>query len=98
MTHRLQVTTSPRSTWLWAATDADAAEVRALLNAGAHFWVPAYRHGREVARVTDVEIGATALEALEALTGAGWSLRWHPNQHPLNQRDTLLGFPVAPPE
>ncbi|GIG40734.1 hypothetical protein [Cellulomonas phragmiteti] len=98
MTHELQVTTSPRSTWLWAASDADAAEVRALLDAGAHFWVPAYRYGNEVARVTDVEIGATALDACETLTASGWVLRWHPDQHPLNRRNTLLGLPIAQPE
>ena len=96
MTRELLVSTSPRSTWLWAATDDDAAAVRALLDAEEQYWTPARRYGQELSHVTDVEIGSAAQDSCAVLTAAGWSLRWHPDQHPLNRRETLLGFPMAP--
>jgi len=94
----LEVTTSPRSTWLWAATVDAAAAVRALLDAHSMSWELPYRYGREVPQVTDVEIGVTAAEACEVLAEAGWTFRWHPDQEPLNRRETLRGVPISQSE
>ena len=89
----LEVSTSPRSTWVWAPDRAAGELVRSTLTAAGLQWFQKVA-GNE--RVTDVDIGVDSLEALEALQAAGYSFRWHPDQYELNRHDTLAGIPVGP--
>jgi len=90
----LELSTSPRATWVWAA-DQDQAEVlQTSLNVAGHEAVAA-RGGNAESRTLDLDIGAVALEGLQFLQDAEYSFRWHPEQHPLNRAERLHGIPVA---
>lgn len=93
----LEVSTTPRETWLWAASSAEADRLRALLSAAGHVVLepdlPAASEeakGYEPGRIIDIEIGATAADALDTVRAAGYTLRWHPRQASPN-RGTLFG-------
>lgn len=90
----LELSTSPRAIWVWAADDAQAEALRASL-AGAGHEVAAARGGNAEGRTLALDIGVVGFEALQFLLGAGYSLRWHPGQHPLNRAEHLYGIPVA---
>ena len=90
----LELSTNPRVTWVWAA-DQDQAEVLPTsLKVAGHEAVAA-RGGNAESRTLDLDIGAVALEGLRFLQDAGYSFRWHPQQHPLNRAERLYGIPVA---
>lgn len=91
----LEVSKSPRSTWVWAPGEASAAEVRAALEAAGHSWYRAEGRGSE-SRVTDIDIGGAAMDALAALASAGYTLRWHAVEAAGQPGDHLYGVPVAP--
>ena len=88
---RLEITTTPRETLVWAPTPALAAELRALLTDAGHLVLDvndwelnffnatpdAEQHEFDPARILDVEIGANAGESLETLVRAGHQLSWH---------------------
>lgn len=92
----LELSTSPRSVWVWAPDLDQADDLRAtLLAAGRGVW-EVYGTGAEP-RALDVSIGADALDALRSLLDAGHTLRWHPSQHPLNRTPALYGITVRDP-
>ncbi|MFD6699820.1 MULTISPECIES: hypothetical protein [unclassified Microbacterium] len=88
---RLEITTTPRETLVWAPTAQDAARLREFLTAAgrlvldatpdelAHFgYIPDdERDLFDPARIFDIEIGAEAHDSFEALVGAGHALVWH---------------------
>lgn len=76
----LLLSTTPRSTFVWAADAQQAAAVRDALAADSHFTVPAADP-----HTVDVEIGAAAYEAVAALRDAGFTFQWHPTQRPKNR-------------
>lgn len=87
----LQLSISPRATWLWAPDSATARHVREM-TAGR----PAVRDGHEVPLVTDIDVGADALQACEPLAAAGYTFTWHESEHPLNQYGWPAGLPGMP--
>jgi hypothetical protein len=91
----LEISTSPRSTWVWAPDDAAAAEVRSALDAARQSWYPAEGRNSE-RRVTDLDIGVVAMEALGALADAGYTFRWHPVEAPWHSEEQIYGVPVGP--
>lgn len=90
----LELSTSPRATWVWTVDEAQAVALRDSLRAAGHE-AAAARGGNAEPRTLDLDIGATALEGLQFLRDAGYSFRWHPGQHPLNRAEHLYGIPVA---
>ncbi|MGN6128599.1 MAG: hypothetical protein ACTHON_18725 [Humibacter sp.] len=88
----IEVTTTPRETLLWAETPALADELRALLRDAGVLILPANsweleffnripddeQHQFDPARITNLEIGANAYDALHAVVATGHRLRWHP--------------------
>jgi len=92
----LELSISPRATWVWAADKGQAETLRASLTAAGHE-ASAAHGGNAESRTLDIHIGATALEGLQFLLDAGYSFRWHPEQHPLNRAELLYGIPVARP-
>lgn len=90
----LELSTSPRATWVWAADGDQAESLRALLEAGGYH-VSAARGGNAEDRTLDLDIGVVALEGLECLRDAGYSFRWHPGQHPLDRTEDRYGIPVT---
>ena len=60
----LEISTSPRSTWVWAPDDQTGEAVRAILTAAGQAGHAAAGPNAE-ARVTDVDIGVVALDALD---------------------------------
>ncbi|MGV9195313.1 hypothetical protein ACQ143_13295 [Microbacterium sp. MC2] len=107
---KLEITTTPRETLVWAPTQGAAAELRRLLVAAnclvldADPWeldfdrIPeGERDQFDPERVVDVEIGAAAYASLTALVDSGHELRWHRWQRePLE--DQVWGVPVGPRE
>ena len=90
------MSTSPRTTWLWAPNDQVHQDVRRTLKSHDALAKDAYGRGVVLPLVTDVEIGYEAGNAMELLTEAGYTFAWHPSQDPRNRRDQLRGYPVAP--
>lgn len=104
---RLEITTTPRETQVWAPTPEDAAQLRHLLKSNGHVVRRAHvrelsffasipddeRHVFDPARILSVEIGAEAYDSLTALIDAGHELRWHRWQSH-EDRDTVWGIPV----
>ena len=91
---QLEVSTSPRATWVWAADQRQAEALRASLTSAGHE-ATAARGGNAESRTLDLDIGVVALEGLQFLLEAGYSFRWHPGQHLLNRAERLFGIPVA---
>ncbi|MEO5536026.1 MAG: hypothetical protein ABIR17_12955 [Pseudolysinimonas sp.] len=90
----LQLSTSPRMTWVWAADDHQADQLRAALKS-AHCTVhPAVGRNAE-SRIVDLDIGVVAGEGIEALAAAGYTFRWHEQQHELNRSPDFGGIPIA---
>lgn len=89
----LEVSTSPRGTWVWfpdphtlvlaedELTAAGCSVQRVVGVAGAE-------------RVLDIDIGVEALEGMRTLDAAGYTFRWHESQHLLN-RVERFGIPIA---
>lgn len=86
----LGIAHSPRSTWIWARDEDDSMTARtAIATAGglAH-WTQAVWDGEILENVSDIDIGADALEATVALEAAGFTLRaiesppWLPDSIP----------------
>jgi len=90
----LELSTSPRATWVWAGDEDQAELLRTSLNA-AGCEASAARGGNAESRTLDLDIGVVALEGLQFLLDAGFSFRWHPGQHALNRAERLYGIPVA---
>jgi hypothetical protein len=93
----LELSTSMRSTWLWAAdVDEACALARLLEGEGCSVRPVTGRNAEE--RVLDLDIGVVAGESLDALVRAGYSFRWSPQQHPLDCGEGLYGVRVARPK
>ena len=97
MVMELEVSTSPRSTWVWAHDDEEAARLQVMLLA-ANCSVRSASGRNSESRVLDIDIGYEAFDAVKVLLGAGYSFRWHPDQYVLNRRPTLFGFPIVDPD
>lgn len=74
--NQLGVTSTPRSTWIWARNSEECAQARRAISSagGLARWAQALRYGRPVENVSDIDIGVDALEAMEALEAAGFEL------------------------
>lgn len=74
--NQLGVTSTPRSTWIWARNSEECARARGIISVagGLARWEQAFRYGRPVENVSDIDIGVDALEAMEALEAAGFEL------------------------
>ncbi|NUU06427.1 hypothetical protein [Leifsonia sp. C5G2] len=90
----LELSKSPRATWVWAADRDQAAKLETLLTSNG-CQVSAARGENAEERTLDLDIGVVAMEGLESLQKAGYSFRWHPAQHPLDRTADLYGIPVA---
>jgi hypothetical protein len=64
----LQISSSPRSTWLWAPDEATVSRVRAVVG-----WSPVQHRGEELPLVMDIDIGVTAYETCLQLAGKGFT-------------------------
>lgn len=105
---RLEITTTPSETHVWAPTPEAAAQLRRLLKRDghlvlrAHLWELSFfasipedeRDEFDPARILNVEIGAEAYDSLTALIDAGHELRWHRWQSHEDD-DTAWGVPVG---
>ena len=87
----LLIATSPRSTWITSPDKETAEDVAAVLGDRAY---EVRRGGVLDPFSVDVDIGVTALEAGELLMAAGYTFRWHADQHPRNRGHTAWGIPV----
>lgn len=85
---KLQFSSSPRSTWLWASDVDTARHVREITGGR-----PVVRRGGRLSLITDIDIGVDALEACETLAARGFTFTWHDSVHPLD-RD---GWPAQLP-
>lgn len=106
---RLEITTTPRETLVWAPTAQAAAELRKLLADSdclvLHADSPELdffdriphceRNEFDSARIIDVEIGAEAHESLTVLADAGYELQWHRWQRD-QADDHVWGVAIAP--
>jgi hypothetical protein len=88
---RLLIATSPRSTWITAPDAQNAESIRRLL-VGRFSQV--WRGGQLDPLAVDVGIGTDAMEAGELLVAAGYTFRWHADQHELNRNGNAWGIPV----
>ncbi len=79
----LEISTSPRATWVWASDRGKAELLQTALYDAGHR-VALARGGNTERRTLDLDIGAVALEGMQLLLDVGHSFRWHPGQHPLN--------------
>ena len=74
----LEVSTSPRATWVWAADRGQVEEPKAALSAARH-QVSAARGGNSGGRTLDVDISVGALGGLQLLLVAGYAFRGTPH-------------------
>jgi hypothetical protein len=88
----LQVSSSPRATWLWARDEATARRVREITGSPT-----ARRSGQELPLVTDIDIGGQAMQTCEQLAAGGFTFTWHESEHPLNRVNWLGDLPGMPP-
>lgn len=93
-TMELHLSTSPRMTWVWAEDEPQARELRKVLEAAGCSVYPAAGRNAEP-RILDLDIGVVAADGVRALHDAGYSFRWHEQQHELNRREDFGGIPVA---
>jgi hypothetical protein len=91
---QLELSTSPRTTWVWAPNAKDAEKLRSVLVAAGRSVSNAIGRNAEP-RVLDLDIGVDAMECLEVLQKAGYSFCWHPTQHELNRQPHLYGVAVS---
>jgi hypothetical protein len=90
---KLEISTSPRATWVWAQNEAEAESLREILTAShCSFSDPTGKNAES--RILDLDIGIVAAEGLTALKVAGYSFQWHPTQHELNREPTLFGLTI----
>lgn len=87
----LQLSTSPRTTWLWAPDADTASQVREITGGR-----PVSRRGEPLPLVTDIDIGVVALDACQALAAAGFTFTWHESEHPLNRQNWSADLPGMP--
>jgi len=90
----LEISASPRATWVWANTVEHAEELRKVLAASRCVASAATGRNSE-ARVLDLDMGVDGLNGLEALQRSGYTFRWHSGQHVLNRSSKLFGLAVA---
>lgn len=90
----LELSTSPRATWVWAHDTVEAERLRDILVAAGRSVSPAAGKNAEP-RILDIDIGIDAADGLAALKEAGYSFCWHPSQHELNRGPILLGHSIA---
>jgi len=91
---QLELSTSPRATWVWAHDVAEAERLSDILTAADRSVSPAT--GKNAApHILNLDIGVDAADGLATLKEAGYSFRWHPTQHELNRGPTLFGLTVA---
>jgi hypothetical protein len=89
----LQISTSPRATWIWAQNAAEAESLREILTAArCSYSDPTGKNADP--RILDLDIGIGAANGLIALEMAGYSFQWHATQHELNRQPTLLGLNI----
>ncbi|NEN04729.1 hypothetical protein G3T36_02490 [Diaminobutyricibacter tongyongensis] len=93
-TMELELSKSPRDTWVWATDREQAEKLQALLTASGCQAYPARGENAED-RTLDLDIGVVAMEGLMCLQNAGYSFRWHPTMRPLDKTEDLYGVPVA---
>lgn len=89
----LQISSSPRSTWLWAPDQDTVGRVREVLGD----WSPVRHRGEELPLVMDIDICVMAYETCLKLAEAGFTFDWHESEHPLNRDNwpsQLPGMPV----
>lgn len=90
----LAISSSPRSTWLWAPDPATLEHVRQILGEACRL---AQRGRVTLPMVLDIDIGVDALIACQTLAAAGFTFRWHDSQFLLNRHgwpNDLPGMPV----
>jgi hypothetical protein len=90
----LELSTSPRHTWVWAH-DIEGAQRLCDILTEAGCSVSDATGTQSEPRVFDIDIGVDAMGGLGALRNAGHSFRWHATQHELNREPIFCGFPVA---
>lgn len=104
----LYVSTSPRSTWVWAPNAVTASAVRGILSEESLVAVsvtsrseltswrgPVDVPDEEARNATDIDIGVDAGSALAVLRKAGYELVWHATQDENNRGLSLFGVPVS---
>lgn len=89
----LEISTSPRSTWVWAQNAAEAESIREILDAAHCSYSDATGKNADP-RILDLDIGIVAADGLIALELAGYSFQWHDRQHELNRQPTLFGLTI----
>lgn len=90
---RVEISTSPRATWLWASDELTARDLRARLEETGSQWQPARRGGAVQSLVTDVDIGVEAFTACEVLAAAGYTFQFHASEHELDGDDWPAALP-----
>jgi hypothetical protein len=90
---QLELSTSPRTTWVWAHDIAEAERLSDILTAAGRSVSAATGRNAEP-RILDLDIGVEAADGLATLMEAGYSFRWHRTQHELNRGPTLFGLAV----
>lgn len=93
----LELSKSPRSTWVWAPDVDEAERLRVILTEARCSVYPSSGRNSEP-RILDLDIGVDALEGLTTLAKAGYSFRWHESVSPLNRTPVLYGASVSPAE
>ena len=91
---QLELSTSPRATWVWARDTAVAQRLSDILAAAGRSVSAATGKNAEP-RILDLDIGVDAADGLATLEEAGYSFRWHPAQRELNRGATLFGLAVT---
>lgn len=92
----LEISSSPRSTWVWARDAAESEEIHRVLTAARCSTYPA--NGLPAGTFAlELDIGVVAMECLNALARVGYTFRWHTQQYEMNRPSIFLGINVSPP-